>query len=358
MRIKSWILWIPAILVLAGASLCPFEVSAESANSLARQGNQFYKQERYQEAADAYRQALEKEPTSAHILYNLGTTLAKNKNPDQALQILEQTAKTPATGIQRDAYYNLGYTLTESADAEEENPDPAASPAGAPQPHSFQQQFDRQLHMGQLERALSSFREALVLDPNDNDARYNYETILKRIEELKEEESEEQDGKDQKNQSGDEKNKGEGGGDQSDSPQNEQSQDQDEQEGEGQNKNQDQDQEQQSDSQNESQQDDQKNEDQQNESESESEQEQKQDKQDEGLENNQQPADQPNKPQPPQNVSESTGQTEESQSEEELTPEQMDALRLLNLLEQEKPEQFKRLFQFRVRNPDPAEKDW
>lgn len=53
---------------------------------------------------------------------------------------------------------------------------------------------------GKLEEALANFKEALRTDPTNEDARYNYEMVKKKIEEQKKQEQQKQDQKDKQQQ--------------------------------------------------------------------------------------------------------------------------------------------------------------
>lgn len=53
---------------------------------------------------------------------------------------------------------------------------------------------------GKLEEALTNFKEALRSDPSNEDARYNYEMVKKKIEEQKKQEQQQQDQKDKQQQ--------------------------------------------------------------------------------------------------------------------------------------------------------------
>lgn len=304
---------------------------ADSPRQLTGQGNQLFKQERFQEAIDVYRQALEKEPSSPLIQYNLGTALAFSGDHGEAQQVLGQAADTPATVVQRDSYYNLGVSLADSAGppagGASQSAQPGAGPGansfpgqlrpnlpalpGSPQPgSSFPMQADPQMQLMQLNQALDAFRKVILLDPSDDEARFNYEVTLDRIEALRQQQDQQQQNQQQSQNEEDKDEK-------SEDQQEKQSPDQP---------------------------------DRQDKSDPNQQQNQQQDQEDsdEGQQE-QQEQQEPDEGQ--------AGQQQQGE-EQPPTPEQMDAMRLLNLLEAENPEQFKRLLQYRMQLRRPPEKDW
>ncbi|HOE97577.1 MAG TPA: tetratricopeptide repeat protein [Candidatus Sumerlaeota bacterium] len=319
----------------------PFSGLAAPGDDLARQGNELYHQERYDEAVAAYRQALEKAPDSARIQYNLGSALAQQGQYADAEQVLRQTATRLGSGVQRDAYYNLGVTVAKSADA-------LGQGGGGGAGSSLHQQMAPQMEIARLEEALAAFREAMIVDPRDDAARYNYEVTLRRIEKLRQQaqqQQQDQSGRQQSDQRNQQQQSGEG--DQSQDGQNNQDDtSQNDQGGQQQQEQQEQSQDQTPPDQPEPQQGE-ANDEQNDES---------QERQQEGLEG---AAPTPQPTPPSERQAEQAGAAAGEERPRELTPEQMDAERLLNLLSEEQPEQFKRLFQFRGQTrPSRQGKDW
>jgi len=294
---------------------------AESANSLARKGNDYYKHERYQQAAEAYRQALTLDPTSPVIQYNLGTALARQGQGNEARQALTQAAEVPGAPTRRDAFFNLGVTLGESA---KQPPGGVSGPAQGGSPEAgggIKEETER------LEQSLVAFRQAILTDPKDDEAKYNYEVVQEMLRRLRQEQQEENPGRQQKNENQTKQDQSK----------------QDSQQQQNQNK-----QEQKSDQSKDQQGGEQQNQDSDRKG---------------GLEA--QPTPQPASKSNDQTQSAESGQKnggadqEQKAQGEPMKPEQMDALRLLNLLESEKPEQFKDLFRFQgQKDRQPPEKDW
>ncbi len=114
-----------------------------------RKGNRAYEKGRYEEAAGRYRRALEAAPESWEGRYNLASALYRTEQYDNAVEMLNLAAQdTLRTPIERsEAYYNLGNV-----------------------------HFSRQ----KLAESLDAFRSALRLNPDDEDAKFNF-IYVKRL---------------------------------------------------------------------------------------------------------------------------------------------------------------------------------
>ena len=333
--------------------------AAESAPSLARQGNKLYRQEQYDAAAETYRKALELEPTSRPIQYNLGTALGQNGQLEPSLQALRQATESDDPNLRRDALFNTGVEQVREALGKNKaaGQPPGSQPSNSASPQQPSPDAPpTQLNL--LKEASDAFRQAIMIDPTDDEAKSHYEYTSQLLKLLQP--------PPQQNQQQSDQNK-------------EQSEDQQSQDQQGQSDEQeqkDQQQDQQQDQQNQGEQEQQQQSDQEQSQDQQGEQGQK--KQDSGLEGenkedqekqdrqeNKDQSDKPEqqqKPQPTpgdrqnQGTSGSEGDQNESQP---MTPEQMNAMRLLNMLEQERPEQFKRMFHFRGKGQvQRPEKDW
>lgn len=286
----------------------------QSDRAFARKGNELYKRGNYPEAADSYRQAIIRKPEFSLYKYNLGTALAKSGRTADAQQTLSEAAETPGSPRRRDAYYNIGVTLGESTQKKADSqpaapgaPAPSAGPgaAAAPQPGAspLAQNADPSEALKEkvatLEQSLGAFRKAILIDAKDEDAKLNYETVQEMLRQARQQQQQQQqqnkDGKDKQDK-------------------------QDQKDGQGQQN-----------QQNKDQQGDQK-----------------------GQKNGQK-GDKNSQPKPGDKQNQDGGDGKDDQ----LKPEQVDALGLLNLLEAEKPEQFKQLFRFRggESNKHP-QRDW
>ncbi len=130
-----------------------------------RRGNDLYRQEAYDDAAAAYAGGIAILPDDAqpHLRYglrnNLGAALLKSGNAESALQTFDQAiAEAGETGeeinLARSAY-NAGNAAFAAQD---------------------------------LEGALAYYRHSLLRNPDNADARFNYEFVKRRIEEQEQQE--------------------------------------------------------------------------------------------------------------------------------------------------------------------------
>ena len=123
-------------------------VRAQQANNLIRKGNEAYKKQDFDKAAQAYQGALDKQPASDIGQYNLANALYKGKKMDEATSAYDKVAKnTKDRSFQQKAYYNEGVTLQ-------------------------QQQ--------KLPECIDAYKQALRLNPEDQDARFNLQKALEQ----------------------------------------------------------------------------------------------------------------------------------------------------------------------------------
>lgn len=136
-----------------------------------RKGNRAYDKGRYEVATDRYRRALEVAPECWEGSYNLGSALYRTEQYDHAAELLSKVAQdTLRTPEERSkAYYNLGNV-----------------------------HFARQ----KLQESLDAFRSALRLNPEDEDAKFNF-TYVKRLMQEQENQENQQNDEQQENQGGD-----------------------------------------------------------------------------------------------------------------------------------------------------------
>jgi tetratricopeptide (TPR) repeat protein len=134
---------------------------AQSAKKEIVKGNDAYKKKQYNEAAAAYQKALKKTP-DATAYYNLGNTLYKSGKPEAALQSYDYTVKHAKTDpVKEKAFYNGGVVLQSQ---------------------------------NKLGECIKAYKNALKLDPNDEDARQNLQRALQQ-----QKKQQQQDQKDKKN---------------------------------------------------------------------------------------------------------------------------------------------------------------
>lgn len=126
----------------------------------AREANAAYENGEYEKAEELFRAALEQNPEDVRLYFNLGNTLARQGEMEEAIQFyMDYRGRVTEPGKKALAEYNIGKML---ADGEKWKP------------------------------AASHFRNSLILNPQDADARYNYELAVKKAEEEEEQNQQQQ----------------------------------------------------------------------------------------------------------------------------------------------------------------------
>ncbi len=199
-----------------------------------RRGNDFYEQDALPQAASAYRNGIaEKEGAppdaiTAGLWNNLGATLFRMGELDQASRAFDQSigmSRSPEE-VSRAAYNagNAHFTAAGNAGAQGAPP-----PVDAPQDGAGPEQPS-------LESALDYYRQSLLADPENEDAKFNYEFVKRRLEEQQQNEQQQQqqqDSNEENQQEQNEQNQEQQEGDQEN--QDQQQQQQQQQQGEQQN---------------------------------------------------------------------------------------------------------------------------
>jgi len=163
-----------AALLVAGVGLGWLD-----SHSRAREANRLYAAGKYDEAAETYNQALIDHPDSPLLHFNLGDAAYKKGKYDDALAAFQQVPiQDGDTRRTARVAYNLGNaTYRLGAAAESADPKRALDLYGG---------------------ALAAYRRALGADPDDADAKFNYEFVAQKLEALKKKIEQEQQQKEQK----------------------------------------------------------------------------------------------------------------------------------------------------------------
>jgi len=133
---------------------------------LVREGNKLFAAGQYDQALTRYTDAQLGDPDNPRLQYNIGTVLYKQKKFKEALESFQKViATSDENEIKEKAFYNMGNAYFRQAES-----------AG-----------DIEL----LSKAVDAYTEALKLDPNDADAKYNLE-VARRMLELKKKENPQQ----------------------------------------------------------------------------------------------------------------------------------------------------------------------
>ncbi len=170
-------------------------VFPQAENKLIRQGNRQYHDENYKEAEIEYRKSLDKNEASVAGRYNLGTSLYRQKNHQEAILSFDSVLKAyPNDKIRSQSYYNLGNSLLKFSQ------DSAGAQSNA------------------LQGSIEAYKQALRLNPGDSAARYNLAYAQRLLQKQQQQQGQGQ--QDQQNQDQ------QGQQDQQDQQQNQQQQDQ------------------------------------------------------------------------------------------------------------------------------------
>lgn len=135
-----------------------------------------YKAGNYGQAMKDYEQLLRKKGEDPQLRFNAGTAAYRNGQYRDAVKQFDQAIATPDLKLQESAYYNRGNSLFWLG---EQAPDPAQRKEN-------------------WQKALKDFELSSKLNPQDPDAKYNYDFVKKRLEELQQQQQQQQKS-DQKN---------------------------------------------------------------------------------------------------------------------------------------------------------------
>jgi Ca-activated chloride channel homolog len=139
-------------------------VFAQGSQKLVRKGNYAFKEGKFKEAEIDYRKAISQNPNQVNGLFNLGNSLYKQNNYDEAASAYitlgkgSALKKSPATEL-ANTFYNLGNSFIEGKKYKE---------------------------------SIDAYKSALRINPKDEDTRYNLAYALEKLQQ-------QQDKKDQKN---------------------------------------------------------------------------------------------------------------------------------------------------------------
>lgn len=143
-----------------------FSAGAQSDKEIIKEGNVAYNKKDYPAAATEYNKVVQKNPDNVTAQYNLGNALYKSEKKEEAIGAYDKSISKLTTPVEKsNAYYNKGVVL------QNEN---------------------------KLPECIDAYKNALKLDPANEDARQNLQKALKK---QKEQEQQQKDKKeDQKDQ--------------------------------------------------------------------------------------------------------------------------------------------------------------
>jgi len=134
------------ILIFILSVIYSSDLFAQKENVLISKGNQLYKEKKFDQSQEQYQKAVQEAPANATANYNLGNAQFRKNSFDDAAKsynaTIEHSGDKP---VQQKGYYNKGVALIKEQKTDE---------------------------------SIDSWKNALKLDPNDNDARENLEKAL------------------------------------------------------------------------------------------------------------------------------------------------------------------------------------
>lgn len=166
--------YIKFVFILATLSV---SLSAQSYKDLNEEGVRAYSKNQYDSSLHLFEKALEERPEEKIINFNLGNSFHQRGNYDQALAFYENAATASDSLLAAESFYNIGNTHYRS---------------------------------GQLEKAIEAYKKSLEYNSADEDAKFNLELAMKKLEEQKQQQQnqdqDEKDKQDQDNQNKDNQN--------------------------------------------------------------------------------------------------------------------------------------------------------
>ena len=144
-------------------------VEAQRENRFIRKGTKEYESNKYNEAEIAFRKALEKNPSSAVSQYNLGNSLYKQNNLEESGKAWSSLANRSDLSSQNSAHvwHNIGNAFLKSKKYNE---------------------------------AIEAYKNALRLNPKDEDTRYNLSYALRMAKKQDQQKQKDQQKQDQQKQ--------------------------------------------------------------------------------------------------------------------------------------------------------------
>lgn len=142
--------------------------NAQSVNNIIHKGNSAFNKQNYDEAETEYRSALEKSEKNPTASFNLGNTLYRKNKLDDAVKSYDDViANTNDNTVKQKAFYNKGVAYQKAE---------------------------------KLPECILSYKNALLLNPSDEDARQNLQRALKKQQEQQQQQNQNKkdDKKDQK----------------------------------------------------------------------------------------------------------------------------------------------------------------
>ncbi len=139
-----------------------------------------YNNGKYDQALEDYEQLLQRKD-DPRLHFNAGASAYRNGRLDEAAKQFDEALNSPDLKLQQQAYFNRGNTLYYLG-------------AGLPDPSKRTELW---------KKSVEDFRSTLKLDPQDTDAKFNYQYVKKKLEELKQQQQQQNQNKSDQQQNQD-----------------------------------------------------------------------------------------------------------------------------------------------------------
>jgi tetratricopeptide (TPR) repeat protein len=160
---------IPVLLLLLG-----FDAQAQSENQNIRRGNKDFENQKFQDAELDYRKALEKNENSFRGNFNLGNSVYRQENYEEAANAFQRAIVNQTDKNERSkAFYNFGNSM---------------------------------LMNQQIPESIEAYKNALRLNPDDEDARHNLAYAQQLLQQQQEQQQQQQEDGDKEDDDKDQKN--------------------------------------------------------------------------------------------------------------------------------------------------------
>jgi Ca-activated chloride channel family protein len=153
-------------IVLIGL-LSPILLHAQAGRGKVRDGNKLYKELKFDAALNKYQDAQLDDPGSSLIRYNVGDATYMKKDYQKAQESFQKTLKSSDALLQSKTHYNIGNTL---------------------------------YRLNKLPESILEYQQALKLNPNDQDAKYNLEYVRNKLKQNSKPQQQNQQNQQQQNQ--------------------------------------------------------------------------------------------------------------------------------------------------------------
>jgi Ca-activated chloride channel family protein len=155
------------------ATIAALLILLASFSYAAAPGIDAYRDGKFEDAFGQFQQTLKSHPESRaddRLQFDSGAAAYKLKDYNRALESFSQALLTRDAGLQSKGHYNLGNTLYQRGEAEKTD----------------------EKKLSDWTNALDHYEQTLKLNPNDKDAKDNYDYVKRKIEELKNKKSQQQ----------------------------------------------------------------------------------------------------------------------------------------------------------------------